>query len=464
MNTRWGYLWRSEGGVREVLIVAIPLILSCGAHTIQTFIDRLFLARLDNDAMSGAMLAGLCNFCFVAFLMGLVAYTSTFVAQYGGAGRPERIGPAVWQGIYLALAGGTLGLLLVFIAEPLFGFIGHSSRVQAYEVSYFKVMSFCVMPVLLSTAFSCFYSGRGRTDVVMWINVSVCGINILFDYLLIFGHWGFPKLGVTGAALATVIAMYSAVLVYAVMFFRKKYDEMFHTRRGRRPQADLMGRLLRFGMPNGVNFMLDMINFTAFLAIIGRYDELVQAAVSMVFSVNMIAFMPVVGIGMAVSIVVGKYLGMDRPANAVKSAWIALAIGVLFMTFISLIYVFFGKLLLRPFIDSAPGENAGKLMSISQKMLYFVAIYSIADAVVIVLSSVLKGAGDTRFVMNVSFACGLLLMVVPTWLSVRLGLSYYVPWIMITAFVFALTIFFSLRFKGGKWKDMRVIERPSLPE
>jgi MATE family multidrug resistance protein len=326
-------------------------------------------------------------------------------------------------------------------------------------------MAFCVLPVLLSTSFSCFYSGRGRTDVVMWVNVAVSAINILFDYLLIFGHWGFPKLGVTGAALATVIAMYFAVFAYILMFFRKKYDIMFHTRRGWRPEADLMKRLLRFGMPNGVNFMLDMINFTAFLAIIGRYSDLVQAAVSMVFSVNMIAFMPVVGIGMAVSIIVGKYLGMDRPANAVRSAWIGLAIGVSFMTFISLIYVFFGKALLGPFVDSAPGENAELLMKISQRMLYFVAVYSITDAVAIVFTSVLKGAGDTKFVMKVSFLCGLVFMVAPTWAAVKLGWSYYAPWAAITIFIFVLATIFSLRFRGGKWKEMRVIEkRPSLVE
>ena len=279
------------------------------------------------------MLAGLCNFCFVSFLMGLVAYTSTFVAQYGGAGRPERIGPSVWQGGYIAIISGLLGMLLLFVAEPLFGLIGHSESVQAFEITYFKVMTFCVVPILLSTAFSCFYSGRGRTDVVMWINISVSFINIVLDYLLIFGHFGFPKLGVMGAALATVIAMYFAVFTYIILFFRKKYDVMFHTRRGWRIDKDLMRRLLRYGLPNGFNFMLDMINFTAFLAIIGRYNDLVQAAVSMVFSVNMIAFMPVVGIGMAVSIVVGKYLGMDRPENAVRSAWIGLTIGVSFMTF-----------------------------------------------------------------------------------------------------------------------------------
>ncbi len=437
----------------------MPLILSCGAHTVQTFIDRLFLTHYDADAMSASMLAGLCNFCIVAFLMGLVAYTNTFVAQYGGAGRPERIGPSVWQGLYFAVISGLLGILMLFAAVPLFRLIGHAPQVQLFEVEYFRVMSFSILPSLLSTAFSCFYSGRGKTVVVMWINVVACAVNILLDYLLIFGHWGFPRLGVTGAAIATVIAMYSSVAIYAVMFFQKKYDDVFHTIRGWKPDFPLMKRLLRYGLPNGMNFMLDMLNFTAFLAIIGRYDEIVQSATSMVFSVNMIAFMPVVGMGMAVSIVVGKYLGMDRPDSAVRCSWIGLVLSVSFMLVISLLYAFYGDIFIKPFIHSSANEKIATIAEVSRKMLYFVAVYSIADAVVIVFASVLKGAGDTRFVMNVTFAGGLVCMVIPAWIAVKLGLSYYVPWFAITFYIFVLAIVFWHRFRGGKWKKMRVIEQ-----
>ena len=451
-------MWICDGGIKEVLVVALPLILSCGAHTVQTFIDRIFLTHYDAGAMSASMLAGLCNFCIVSFLMGLVTYTNTFVAQYGGAGRSERIGPSVWQGLYIAAISGLLGILTIYIAVPMFNFIGHAQQVRNFEIEYFRVMTFCILPSLLATAFSCFYSGRGQTMVVMWINTAACAINIVLDYVLIFGHWGFPRLGVTGAAVATVIAMYGSVVIYALMFFQKKYDVIFHTIRGWKPDFDLMKRLLRYGVPNGVN-LLDMINFTAFLAIIGKYDESVQSATSMVFSVNMIAFMPVVGMGMAVSIIVGKYLGMDRPANAVRSTWIGLSISVSFMTFISVLYVFCGNIFIKPFIDSSANENILLIAQISRKMLYFVAVYSIADAFAIVFSSVLKGAGDTRFVMNVSFVGGLVFMVIPAWIAVRLGFSYYVPWFAITVFIFALAVTFWLRFKGGKWKNMRVIEQ-----
>lgn len=456
MTTQINSLWSGKGGVKEVLLVAIPLILSSGAHTVQTFIDRMFLTWYDRDAMSGAMLAGICNFCAVAFLMGLVGYINTFVAQYGGAGRLERIGPSIWQGLYIAILTGIMAIGMLFFAEPLFAFIGHSEKVQAYEVQYFKIMAFSILPALVSTAFSCFYAGRGETVVVMWINVFVCAVNLILDYLLIFGNFGFPRMGIEGAALATVIAIYSSVMIYAVMFFQRKYDVIFNTIRGWKPDWVLIKRILRYGTPNGINFMLDMITFTAFLAIVGKYDDVVQSATSMVFSVNMIAFMPVVGIGMAVSIVVGKYLGMDRAEYALRSAYVGIAIGVSFMLFISILYALFGKIFIMPF--TIADKQAEDLMIIAQRMLYFVAIYSVADAVVIIVSSVLKGAGDTRFVMNVSFIGGAIFMVLPAYVAMRLNLSYYVPWFAITGFIMLLAVIFSLRFKGGKWKKMRVIE------
>jgi MATE family multidrug resistance protein len=118
--------WNRIGGYREVLVVAIPLILSTATWSIQHFVDRMFLTWYSPISIAAAMPAGMLNFTIISIFMGTAGYVSAFVAQYYGAGRHHRIGPALWQGIYISLTGGLILLGVIPLAEPAFRLIGHS--------------------------------------------------------------------------------------------------------------------------------------------------------------------------------------------------------------------------------------------------------------------------------------------------------------------------------------------------
>ncbi|MEJ2164998.1 MAG: MATE family efflux transporter, partial [Desulfobacterales bacterium] len=198
--------WHRDGGYREVLVIAIPLILSTATWSVQHFVDRMFLTWYSPEAIAAALPAGMLHFSMVSIFMGTAGYVSTFVAQYFGAGRYERIGPALWQGMYMSLIGGLLILCAIPFAEPAFRLVGHSPAVQTNEVVYFKILCLGAGPYIASFALSGFYSGRGRTWPVMWVNAFTTFVNLVLDYALIFGRWGFPELGIKGAGIATVIA------------------------------------------------------------------------------------------------------------------------------------------------------------------------------------------------------------------------------------------------------------------
>ena len=154
--------WRSEGGYREVLIVAIPLILSTATWSVQHFVDRMFLTWYSPEAIAAAMPAGMLNFSMVSIFMGTAGYVTTFVAQYYGAGRFDRIGPALWQGVYISLFGGVLILCAIPFAGPVFRLVGHSPLVQQNEVAYFQVLCMGGGAYAASYALSGFFSGRAR--------------------------------------------------------------------------------------------------------------------------------------------------------------------------------------------------------------------------------------------------------------------------------------------------------------
>lgn len=217
--------------------------------------------------------------------------------------------------------------------------------------------------------------------------------------------------------------------------------------------------------------MLDLASFTVFVLLVGRLGEKELAATTVAFSINTLAFMPMIGIGTATATLVGQRLGQNRPELAERTTWAALRLTFLYMGLIAAAYVFCPGVFVWLF---AAGNDAAELQAVlpvTVVLLRFVALYSLFDSLNIVMASAVKGAGDTRFVMFATVILGWVLMVVPTYvLCIVFGYGLYWAWGFATVYVICLGLMFLLRFMGGKWKQMRVIEAappvapPPLPD
>ena len=452
--------WNSPGGYREVLVVAIPLILSTATWSVQHFVDRMFLSWYSPEAIAAAMPAGMLNFSMTSIFMGTAGYLSTFVAQYYGAKRYHRIGPALWQGVYVSLLGGIVMVCAIPFAEPIFRLVGHSPLVQQNEVAYFQVLCLGGGAYAASYALSGFYSGRGKTWPVLWVNVATTVVNLILDYALIFGHWGFPDLGIRGAGIATVVAGIFSLLMFFVLLCSGSNNDTFHTIKGWRLERDLFVRLLRYGFPSGVQFFLEMAGFTAFVLLVGRLGIASLAATNIAFNINTLAFMPMIGCGIAVSVLVGQYLGGDKPDQAQSVVYSGFHLTLVYMIGIAAAYVLVPDVFVAPFALRADPGRFSEIYGYSVILLRFVAIYSVFDTMNIIFCSAIKGAGDTRYVMLITVILSVFAFVVPVYLAVvvfEFGLM--VAWVFATAYIILLGFIFYFRFLGGKWKTMRVIER-----
>jgi len=455
-------MWTGPGGCGAVLRIAWPLILSHGAYTLQLFLDSVLLARHSSAEMAAAVQGGLVHFTILSLFFGVASYVNTFVAQYVGAGRGQRVGPAVWQGIHFSLVSG--GVLLVFIpaAEGIFAWVGHAPAQRAYETTYFRILTAGSAAPLISLAATSFFTGQGKTWVVCLINSGATLVNVLGDYALIFGRWGFPELGVAGAAGATVASSVFAAAAFLALFLRRGCRRQFATLSGWKPDGPLLGRLLRFGVPNGVQFLLDMLAFSLFIVLVGRIDAVACEATSLAVRINALAFMPMIGVGIAVSTLVGQALGRNRPDLARRATWSAFYLTFAYMTLVALGYWLLPYWFLLPFVNRGNLSDTAALGPVLANLLGFVAFYCLFDGGNIIFAATLKGAGDTRFVMILSMVFGWALMVVPTFLAVRWrwgpGHGLYAAWVFCTFWVCALAVAFLLRFLQGKWQFMRVIE------
>jgi len=440
-----------------VLTLALPLVLSSLSWTVLTFIDRMFLMWWSRDSLAASFPAALLWWALICCPLGVCQYVATFVSQYYGNDQPHRIGAIVWQGVWVGLLASPLAMFPMLFADSIFALAGHTPEVRAEEVTYFWIVGLSTPAMLVSNAIACFYSGQGRTGVVMVVDMVAVVTNIVLDYLWIFGHAGFPAAGIAGGAWATFVAIVVKLVIYLVLMAGV-------TNRRRFGSLDwafdwtLCRRLLTFGGPSGLQMLLEVAGFTVFVFLVGSLgvDEL--AATNLAFNVSSLAFMPVFGLATAASILVGQELGRDAPDLAARSTWTCLWMATLYMAVVSTLYVVLPDLFLFGFFTAEAEVSHEQIRAISVVLLRYVAAYNLFDALNMVFVSAIKGAGDTRFVFATSLVMAVALAI-GTWLALDyFDAGLHGCWTLVTVWIWALGSVYCLRFLQGKWRSMRVID------
>ncbi len=450
---------------RQVLQVCLPLMLSLSATTLMEFTDRIFLANYSIEAISAALPAGITSYLFIAFFGGVGGYAGVFIAQYTGRGSHAEIGAVLWQGIYFTLGSGLLlWLLALFATAPIFTLAGHSPAVRELEEIYFSIL--CkggVLHVAMNTL-ATFFTGRGLTRPVMCITGLGVLLNIPLDYALIYGHWGLPELGIRGAAIATVAAWMVNVLCLAALIFTRDHNQRFKVFSNYRFDRLIFLRMLRFGIPGSLQFTIDILGFTMFILLVGRIGTAELAATNIVMSINALAYMPSMGVSQGVSVLVGQALGRRKPqlATAYTGAAARLLLGYILV--VDLFFIFAPDLTLSLFLE---GNNSGDYAAVlghSRVLLQIVAAYIFFDALYMVYSGALRGAGDTRFMMLAITAATPCCLILP----VSIGIAYWqigiaTAWLWVLLFITVLFLLAVLRYRHGAWREMLVIGRQPPP-
>ncbi|MBU2518192.1 MAG: MATE family efflux transporter, partial [Proteobacteria bacterium] len=235
---------------------------------------------------------------------------------------------------------------------------------------------------------------------------------------------------------------------------------IFAVRRAWAWDSTLMRRMLRYGLPGGVQFFLDILVFTFFVFMVGRLGLAELAATNIVIAINTLSFMPMVGMSVAVSTLVGQAIGAGRPSGGVEATTSTLHIALVYMGLIALAFLLFPRELLSFFeTDGAPAAAQAQMVELGVELLRFVAVYSMFDAMALVYMGSLKGAGDIYFVMwSMALVC-VGLVIAPLLVGVEaMGLGLYFIWGCVTLYVVILGLVFRWRYARGLWQKMRVIE------
>ncbi|MCB2153736.1 MATE family efflux transporter [bacterium] len=455
--------WSGDAGLRHLLIVALPMILSALSASVNLFFDRLFLAHFDRNAhLPASMSAGTVWWTSQTLVMGIVTYVGTFVAQYHGAKQPHRIGASVWQGIYMSILGGAIAIAMIPFAGPFFRFTGHAGNLPALEAEYFGVLCLGAVFLHVNGALSSFYTGRGKVNLVMVISFIIAGANIGLNKWLIFNppSWApFIQPGLVGAAWGTILSMALGTVIFTACVLTPQNRREFGTLSAWRFRPDLFRRLLHYGMPQGFQFIIDMSAFSIFILAVGRVSQEALTATTIAMNINMLLFIPMVGMAQALSVLVGQFVGAERVDLAERITCVGFLVCFLYMVVVSASYVLIPGIYIDMFRDKTTVDASfAAVESMARVFLIFVAVYSLFDAFALSYSGSIKGAGDTRFVLKLSVFNSLLVMIIPIIVAVKMGAPATVLWGFITLFIIIMGTGMMLRYRSGFWKSMKVIE------
>jgi MATE family multidrug resistance protein len=449
-----------KGDLRLMLLIAGPNIATTAAETGLSMVDYLIVSQLGSQAQAAVSTAGVLFFTVFALPLGILICVTTMVSQSLGAGRKRDCAAYAWQGLRLSLPAVVVSVVFWHLTPSLFEAIGHEPAVQEMEVDYMRVRLLSLGAACGSVALGTYFNGihhPGRNTV------SVVGANVLngvLTYMLVLGKWGAPALGVAGAAWGTVIAtlVRLAWLWWTMCFSRLGVE--FDARRAWRFDWDKMRRIIWVGLPSGASLVLDIGGWAAFMAfVIAEFGTAHMAATATCWRFIELSFMPAIGIGAAVTTLVGKSIGEKRFDRARRRAALGTKLNMTYMGFMALLFVTFGDAMMRLFSDEA------EVIAIGTQILMFAAVFQLLDAVAITYSYALRGAGDTHWPAFVG--------AVENWGIMVFG-GYWVakahpefgskgPWAFATLFVCLIGITLWYRWRQGKWEQFDVIGREEQP-
>ena len=447
-----------QASLSELWHLSYPLVVTMAAQVVMQFADRMFLSWYSPEALGACLPAGVLAVTLASVFMGLAGYTGVFVSQYYAKNKKAAVTISLWQGIFLAAVSAVLLACLTPLGTGLINLFNHEQTVRELELRYFSLLNVFGGFAVVNNALASFFSGRGETKIPMYAALAGNLINIGLDYVMIFGHLGFSPMGITGAAWATILSNGLMTTIFCVLIFSKHTRKTFKISRLAGFYKPVFMRLVRFGLPNGFGFLMDILSFTLFTFMVGNIDVISLQASNIVLSMQPVVFMVVLGMGMGIQILVSKYQGLHRPDLSVLVVKNACKLGYAYAGVISAI-LFFGAPLLAALFTPAHTEQAQAIALKTYPLMKLMSLFMWCDATYLIFGEALRGAGDTKFYMYVMIFCAWGLLIPGTWLLVyKWHSSLLAVWWWITFYGALTAALMVWRFWRGKWKTLVVTE------
>ena len=380
--------------------LAAPVMLGMLGHTFVSFIDNIMVGQLGTAELAAVSLGN--SFMFIAMSIGIGFSTAItpLIAEADSSDNLKQAQSTYKHGLFLCTSLGILLFLMVFFSKPLMYLMQQPEEVVALAIPYLDLVAFSLIPLIIFQAIKQFSDGMSMTKYPMYATLIANIVNVVLNYLLIFGKFGFPEMGIVGAAYGTLISRVIMV-IYLWVLLRNKERSRRIVRNIKFFVLDflMIKRIVNLGTLSAMQMFFEVAIFTAAIWLSGLLGKNPQAANQIALNLSSMAFMVAMGLGVASMIRVGNQKGLQNYIELRRIAFSIFLLGILLAIFFGLLFYIFHKSLPNLYVDLSDTKNYVdnmEVVSIASKLLIAAAFFQISDSVQVVILGALRGLQDVK--------------------------------------------------------------------
>ncbi len=435
--------------VSAILLLGLPIVGGMTSQTLFNLVDTAMVGQLGTDALAAVGVGGFVNFLSVALVMGLSAGVQAMASRRKGEGREAETAVPLNGGLVLALilALPAMAVLMAF-AGDIYALVNEDPKVIALGVPYFEARLFALLGVGINFAFRGFWNGIGLSMVYLRTLIVMQLSNIVLNYGLIFGAFGLPEMGTTGAGVGSAIATYIGAATYLWMAWRRARPLGFLAAM---PTRETMVTMVRLSLPSSLQQVFFAGGLTALFWIVGQVGTAEVAAANVLINLTLVIILPGLALGLAAASLVGQALGAGDPVDAHRWGWDVVKVAAVVMAALGLPMAVVPELILSIFITDADTR------ALAIPPLRLVGIVIAIDSIGMVLQNALLGAGAVRTVMTVSIATQWGVFLPVAWLvGPQLGYGLFGIWVCQTGWRVLHSSILAMFWQRRAWTKIKV--------
>ncbi|MEO0752454.1 MAG: MATE family efflux transporter [Pseudomonadota bacterium] len=424
------------GHARAVLRLGLPLVASHVAQFAITLTDGIMLGRYSVEALAAEVLGGTLFFVFFIVGSGFAWAVMPMVASAEASGETAQVRRVTRMGAWASILFALAVIPVMFFSEPIFVALGQEPEVSRDAAIYLSIVGFGVLPALLVMVLKSYLAALERTQVVMWVTVAAVGLNMVVNYALIYGNWGFPEMGIRGAAIASLVVT-TASLAALVIYVAKVTPEHTLFSRFWRPDWEAFGQVFRLGWPIGMTNLAEVGLFAASTVMMGWLGKVPLAAHGIAMQVVSLTFMVHLGLSNAATVRAGQAYGRHDGGTLADGAKVVLCLSACFAALTVIAFLAVPEWMITLFLNPDEPER-GAVIAVGVGLLAAACMFQMLDAAQVMALGLLRGVQDTRAPMiiaavsywlvgvPVSYVLGFTLGFegVGIWLGLALGLAF----------------------------------------
>ncbi|TNJ43069.1 MATE family efflux transporter [Tamlana fucoidanivorans] len=387
--------------------LAAPVMLGMLGHTFVSFVDNIMVGQLGTAELAAVSLGN--SFLFIAMSLGIGFSTAItpLVAEADAANNFKEGKSAFKHGLFLCTVIGILLFLLVYFSKSLMYLMKQPEEVVHLAIPYLNLVAFSLIPLVIFQAFKQFSDGMSMTKYPMYATLFGNIVNVFLNYLLIFGKFGFPELGIVGAAYGTLVARLLMIWYLWFLLKSKEKSKAFVTKiKFFQLKQSMLKKLLDLGSPSAMQMFFEVAIFTAAIWLSGLLGKNPQAANQIALNLSSMTFMVATGLSVAAMIRVGNQKGLKAFYELRRIAFSLFLMGTLFATCFALFFLVFHNQLPKVYVDYDDVVNLldnKEVVGIASNLLIVAAIFQISDSIQVLVLGALRGLQDVKIPTLITF-------------------------------------------------------------